>query len=37
MLNYCIMDNINFDNYLDIQIKTDPEKQQTGSGDAENN
>ena len=37
MLNYCIMDNINFNNYLDMQIKTDSEKQQTGSGDAENN
>lgn len=37
MLNYCIMDNIDFDNYLDMQIKTDSEKQQDGSGDAENN
>lgn len=37
MLKYCIMDNINFDNYLDMQTKTDPEKQQTRSGDAKNN
>lgn len=37
MFNYCLINNVNLAEWIKKKNQTDPDQQQTGSGDAENN